>query len=158
MKTIHESSNVLSVPRTTKASLDVSTINPSRRAIVRGAAMLAAAPASVASLAFPIQAGAADYPTHPIRMIHAFSSGSATDSCGRIIAEGLTQRLGQSVIVENRPGVNGEPMMESDFVKPEQLIELKAILQSNGYAPHDIDGIFGANWLRVCEHCWGTKA
>ena len=47
------------------------------------------------------------YPSQPIRFIVGFSPGSATDLVARYLAEDLRQRLGQPVIVENRPGANG---------------------------------------------------
>jgi len=50
------------------------------------------------------RARAADYPTHPIRLIVGFPPGSATDIVARIIAQPLSERLGQQVVVENRPG------------------------------------------------------
>jgi tripartite-type tricarboxylate transporter receptor subunit TctC len=37
-----------------------------------------------------------------------FAAGSATDSAGRVVAQALSQRLGQSVVVDNRPGANGQ--------------------------------------------------
>ncbi len=50
---------------------------------------------------------AQEYPTRPIRLIVPFGTGGATDSSARAIADRLGQRLGQSVIVENRPGAGG---------------------------------------------------
>ncbi len=47
------------------------------------------------------------YPTKPIRIIAPFSPGGGTDFIGRFIAQKLTERLGQSVIVDNRPGAGG---------------------------------------------------
>lgn len=44
------------------------------------------------------------YPTRPVRIIVATSAGGATDIAARIIAQWLTERLGQSFFVENRPG------------------------------------------------------
>ena len=55
----------------------------------------------------PAQAAEA-YPAKPIRLIIPFAAGSATDSAGRILAQALSQRLGQNVIVDNRPGANGQ--------------------------------------------------
>jgi tripartite-type tricarboxylate transporter receptor subunit TctC len=49
-----------------------------------------------------------DYPSKPIRLIIPFAAGSATDSAGRILAQALSQRLGQAMIVDNRPGANGQ--------------------------------------------------
>ena len=48
------------------------------------------------------------YPSKPIKLVIPFAAGSATDSAGRILAQALSQRLGQSVIVDNRPGANGQ--------------------------------------------------
>lgn len=54
-------------------------------------------------------ANAADtYPSKVVRLIIPFAAGSATDSAGRLVAQELSQRLGQSVIVENRAGANGQ--------------------------------------------------
>jgi tripartite-type tricarboxylate transporter receptor subunit TctC len=47
---------------------------------------------------------AQSYPTRPVRLIIPFSPGGAADVPGRIIAERLTQAMGQQVVVENRPG------------------------------------------------------
>ena len=44
------------------------------------------------------------YPTRPVRIIVATSAGGATDIVARVIGQWLTERLGQSFVVENRPG------------------------------------------------------
>ena len=49
-------------------------------------------------------AAAQSYPTKPIKIISPFSAGSPPDAFGRLIAQQLSGNLGQSVIVENRPG------------------------------------------------------
>jgi tripartite-type tricarboxylate transporter receptor subunit TctC len=49
-------------------------------------------------------ASAQSYPTRPVRIIVATSAGGATDIAARIIAQWLTERLGQTFFVENRPG------------------------------------------------------
>jgi tripartite-type tricarboxylate transporter receptor subunit TctC len=54
--------------------------------------------------AFSTVGRAEAYPTRPVRLIIGFPPGSATDTTGRIIAEGLSKRLGQQVVVENKPG------------------------------------------------------
>lgn len=53
------------------------------------------------------QTDAADWPTKSIRYIVPFSPGGVSDGVARLMAEQLSARLGQSVIVENKPGVSG---------------------------------------------------
>jgi tripartite-type tricarboxylate transporter receptor subunit TctC len=45
-----------------------------------------------------------NYPNRPIRMVVAIPAGSGTDAVARLIAQGLSERLGRQVVVENRPG------------------------------------------------------
>lgn len=59
------------------------------------------------TLAVSAQASAADYPTRPIRMIIPFPPGGTLDIVGRMLAEKLGTQMGQSIVVENRPGGNG---------------------------------------------------
>ncbi|MBK8324661.1 MAG: hypothetical protein IPL06_18705 [Betaproteobacteria bacterium] len=47
------------------------------------------------------------YPTKPIKMVVAYGPGSGADIVGRILAERLTQQLGQTVVVENLAGAGG---------------------------------------------------
>ena len=57
---------------------------------------------------------AQQYPTKPIKLILPFPAGGATDVMSRILAEKLTPRLGQTVIVENKPGAG--TMLASEYV------------------------------------------
>ena len=50
---------------------------------------------------------AQDYPSRPIRLFVPYAAGGITDQVGRQIADLVSQRLGQPVIVENKPGANG---------------------------------------------------
>ena len=49
----------------------------------------------------------AQYPARPIRVVVPFSAGGITDTVARITAQGLEKALGQSVVVENKPGAEG---------------------------------------------------
>src|SRR2546425_1976896 len=51
--------------------------------------------------------GAADYPTKPIRLVVGFGAGGPTDIPARFIADKLGDKLGQRVIVENKPVAAG---------------------------------------------------
>jgi tripartite-type tricarboxylate transporter receptor subunit TctC len=59
-----------------------------------------------ALLACPIVAHA-QYPTKPLRGIVAFGTGGTTDITARIVAASMSQSLGQTVVIDNRPGADG---------------------------------------------------
>src|SRR6266851_2750669 len=63
---------------------------------------IAAAAAALANL--PRVARAQTYPARPVRIIVATSAGGSTDIAARVIGQWLSERLGQTFVVENRPG------------------------------------------------------
>ncbi|RZI67467.1 tripartite tricarboxylate transporter substrate binding protein [Variovorax guangxiensis] len=74
----------------------------SRRSIIRRTVALAAA-----SLLAPLAAYAQGFPQKPIKLIIAFPAGGPTDITMRQLADNAGKILGQSVIVENKPGAGG---------------------------------------------------
>ena len=55
-----------------------------------------------------------NYPSKPIKAIVPFAPGSTTDQIGRAFAAKMSETLGQTVVIENRPGANG--LIGADFV------------------------------------------
>src|SRR6516162_9604535 len=62
----------------------------------------------VVSLLLIAPAGAQSYPDKPVRIIVPYAAGGITDILARALAQQLTDRWGQQVIVENRPGGNSQ--------------------------------------------------
>ena len=67
--------------------------------------MAAAIVALLAGIAAP--AIAQDYPQRPIRLLVGFTPGGSTDLVGRLVGARLAERLGQQVVIDNRPGASG---------------------------------------------------
>jgi tripartite-type tricarboxylate transporter receptor subunit TctC len=72
---------------------------------LRAVFMLACVAAS--ALAAPLPAFSQDWPQRQIRIIVSFGPGGGADIIGRILAEGMQERFGKPVIVENKPGAGG---------------------------------------------------
>ena len=75
--------------------------------ISRRTLMQSAAASAALGLTPALAQTAAGWPDHPIRIIVPYPAGGSTDVLFRIIAERLKDKLGQSVVVENKPGASG---------------------------------------------------
>lgn len=61
----------------------------------------------VSSLLLATPAGAQDWPSKPLRIVHGFGGGGPVDLQARLLSGPLSERLGQSVLVEGKPGAGG---------------------------------------------------
>jgi len=68
---------------------------------------LACAVAAVTAAWSPLAALGQAFPAKPVRMIIGFPAGSSSDVVGRLVAQKMSEGLGQQVIFENRPGAGG---------------------------------------------------
>jgi len=98
----------------------------------------------LAAIALPVSAQ--DYPTKPIHIVIPFPPGGATDTITRRIGERLTQKWGQPVIVENKPGANTvigtEAVKRADadgytllMTSPAGLVQLPPLMPNLPYDP-----------------------
>lgn len=70
--------------------------------------------AVVMALAFcPMAYASPSYPSHPIRLVVPFPPGGTTDVIARVVARQVEKQIGQSIVVENKPGANGIIGIES---------------------------------------------
>jgi len=80
---------------------------PHRRKFLHLAAGAAALPTATRL------ACALDYPTRPVHLIEGFGAGSAPDIIARLIGQSLSERLGQSFVIENRSGASSNIATEA---------------------------------------------
>src|SRR5215510_6765563 len=100
-------------------------MNLARRKFLQLAAGAAALPAA------PRIARAQAWPSRPVRVIIGFPPGSASDILARIISQWLTERLGQPVIVEAKPGAGGNISVQTALAAPPDGYTLVQIAASN---------------------------
>jgi tripartite-type tricarboxylate transporter receptor subunit TctC len=97
----------------------------SRRSFLEIAGAAAATPALTG------RALALDYPVRPLRWIVGFPSGGGTDTVSRIMAQWLSERLRQSVIVENKPGASTNISMQAAVAAPADGYTLVCVTASS---------------------------
>jgi tripartite-type tricarboxylate transporter receptor subunit TctC len=86
--------------------------------------------ASAAHAADPVQ----DFPLKPVRIVSPFAAGGNTDTLARYLAPKLFERLGQPVIIENRPGAGG--MTGTNYVAKSVADGHTLLFMSGAYTAH----------------------
>jgi tripartite-type tricarboxylate transporter receptor subunit TctC len=89
---------------TNRATHTKSSFTTSRRRALASALSLAT---TIALGHAPLALAQDMWPSKPIRLVVPFTPGGVTDTSGRLIAEHLGKRLGQQVVVDNKPGASG---------------------------------------------------
>jgi len=80
---------------------------------LRGVIRAACGVLACVGLLVPTAQAQAPYPNKPVRILVGFSAGGATDVIARLLAKEMTEDLGQSVVVENKPGAGSNIAAES---------------------------------------------
>ena len=91
-------------------------------------------------------AGAQSYPSRPVRIVAAFAAGGGVDITARLIAQWLSDRLGQSFVVENRPGAGGNIGTETVINAPPdgQILLLATV-------PNAVNSVMRRNLIKLGE-------
>lgn len=120
---------------------------------------------TAAATAAPTASWAQPYPTQPIRMIVPFTAGSPNDVVARLLAQHLTTRLGQNVVIDNRPGAgttigakaaaSADPNGYTLLFNSSSIVVAPAMYKNPGYDPLKsfvpvANAVFG-HWLTVIE-------
>jgi tripartite-type tricarboxylate transporter receptor subunit TctC len=114
--------------------------------------------ASASGLAiFPRQALAQAYPKQPVRIIVGFGPGGASDIVARLIGQSLSERLGQSFIIENRPGASTNIATETVVRAPADGYTLLLVNNSNVFNPAMYDKL-NFDFLRDIQPISGVAA
>ena len=128
-----------------------------------------------------LRAGAQTFPARPVHMVVGFPAGNAPDIIGRLTGDALSPRLGQPVVVENRPGAGSTIASEAVGGAPPDGYTMMMVVLSNVRemlcSPADhasgvpgmnvmsaakspmlsvspaVGGIVGMGWTPMCA-CW----
>ena len=84
------------------------------------------------SLGIAAQASAQGYPTRPIKLLVPFTAGGGTDLLARILAQKMSENLGQQIVVENKPG--GNTLIATEAVARATPDGYTLIMQTNNLA------------------------
>jgi tripartite-type tricarboxylate transporter receptor subunit TctC len=89
--------------------------------------------ATLLCIAAPAQlAHAADYPTRPVKWVVPYPPAGTTDVLARIIAQWLTEHMGQSFVIENKPGAGNNMGVESVVNSPPDGYTMLLVNPANG--------------------------
>jgi len=91
---------------------------------------------------FTAAAMAQSYPQKPVRLVVPFAAGSATDIVARLLAQGLSERMKGTFVVEDRPGANGA--IAADYVAkaaPDGYTIMMATTSSHSQTPLMMKGV-----------------
>jgi hypothetical protein len=109
-----------------------------------GATLLAFAVAQVAR--------AQSYPTRPVRIVVPIGPAGSYDIVGRLLADQLTKRLGQSFLVENRPGagaiIGTQAVVTAPRIPVGWLCRLDVRVVATSRRPHSIPANLGLSFRR----------
>jgi tripartite-type tricarboxylate transporter receptor subunit TctC len=118
---------------------------------------------AIALIAFGISAAASigsaaaqDYPTRPVKWVIGYPPGGATDIIGRLLAQRLSERLGQQFVIENKPGAGNNIATESVinaepdgytllFVNPANYINTSLYANLKFNVPRDVAPVAAFN-------------
>ena len=102
------------------------------RKLIRNAALSASL---LSLLVVSQQAHAEDYPSRPIKIIQGYAPGGTADAVARIVGKALTDKLGQSVVVESRPGAGGNLSSEQVAHSPADGYTLALLTTAHVISP-----------------------
>lgn len=108
---------------------------------------LSIATSGVTLAAISRRSAAQPYPVKPVKIVVGYPAGGPIDIVGRIVAEGLSQRMGQPFVIDNRPGAGGNVGAESVVRAPADGYTL-LLVGSNNFINATLYDRLGFNFMR----------